>query len=133
MTDNTQQQAAELAEAIYAAEPWTNGSGCDAKPYVWSELDDEDKANFTPLASRILAAGYRKPQQVTTAGELDALPGGSIIRDAKGVAWQKYNRPLSDKPAWFPATRDDGFYFSSNLIDDERTPATVLHIGEKFK
>ena len=78
------------------------------------------------LAVALTAAGYSKPRAITTVAELEALPGGSIIRDDLGFAWQKYNKPISDKPAWFAATRDTGFYFSSNFIDGNRAPLTVL-------
>ena len=39
----------------------------------------------TKAVERILAAGYRKPQQVTTEEELDALPIGKVVilRDSK--------------------------------------------------
>ena len=81
------------------------------------------------IADAILAAGYVKPRQVTTVEELDALPAGTIVRDSKGFAWQKYRRPISNNPAWFPATRDDGFFLSKNFIDNERVRLTVLHVG----
>lgn len=80
----------------------------------------------THVAAALTAAGYVKPRQVSTVEELDALPGGTIIRDAKGIGWQMFNK-ISDKPAWLPATRQEGFYFSSNLVEADRTPATVLY------
>ena len=94
---------------------------------IWDE-DACDWRQFGPndLCDAILAAGYSKPRTITTVAELEALPGGSIIRDDLGFAWQKYNKPISDKPAWFAATRDTGFYFSSNFIDGNRVPLTVL-------
>lgn len=64
---------------------------------------------------------------IVTTEDLEALPAGSIIRDAKGTAWQKYRRPISSNPAWFPATRDTGFYLSRDFVADNRTPAMVLH------
>lgn len=71
----------------------------------------------------------RQPEIVATETELDELPGGSIIRDAKGAGWQKYNK-ISEKPAWVPATRQEGFYYSANLVEAGRTPVAVLHVGE---
>lgn len=41
------------------------------------------------VAELILAAGYRKPRQVTTAAELDALHVGSVVLDQSGTAWNK--------------------------------------------
>ena len=86
----------------------------------------EDEGYCVKAASEVLAAGYSKPRTITTVAELEALPSGSIIRDDLGFAWQKYNKPISDKPAWFAATRDTGFYFSSNFIDGNRVPLMVL-------
>lgn len=71
-----------------------------------------------------------KPRTVTTMEELDALPGGSVILDADGLAWQKYNRAIISRPgSWFSANSGDGFYFSRNFAEDQRTPAMVLHEG----
>jgi hypothetical protein len=45
------------------------------------------------LAALILAAGYRKPRQVTTAAELDVLAYGNVIRDDYGIVYAKpYNK-----------------------------------------
>ncbi|AYN57468.1 hypothetical protein HOU47_gp62 [Arthrobacter phage Constance] len=41
------------------------------------------------LADAILAAGYRKPHQITTADELLALPEESVVLDAEGDVSQK--------------------------------------------
>ena len=94
-----------------------------AQPYL---LGSDMSTVLDKTADAILAAGYRKPRTITTAEELDALPDGSIVRDAKGFAWQKYRRPISQNPAWFAATRDDDFYNSSDFIDANRTPISVL-------
>lgn len=70
-------------------------------------------------ADKILAAGYRKPQQVTTVEELKALPNGSVIRDKfNDVSERRYGywcgyetAPLSDQ------------------LVKKYLPATVLHVG----
>ena len=106
----------ELHDIIYpAVKPW-GGTGL---------------VGASSLAARqILAAGYSRPRMITAAEELDALPGGTVIRDSKGVTWQRYMKVL-DEPVWFAATRDTGFYFDSNLTDDNRLPATVIYSPEE--
>lgn len=42
----------------------------------------------TKAVERILAAGYRKPRTITTTEELDALPGGAVIRDNDGDVFE---------------------------------------------
>ena len=49
---------------------------------VLLEADEAHKAEgamWPELADAILADGYRKPQQVTTIEELEALPPGSVV------------------------------------------------------
>lgn len=76
-------------------------------------------------ADAILAAGYRKPQQVTTTEELDALPTESVVRSRGEIVWEKFSdedglaywkTPGSKAPA-------AGLYIS--------LPATVLHEAAK--
>ena len=80
----------------------------------------------TKAVEGILAAGYRKPQQVTTAEELDALPVGSVVlsdpyrHHSHGypVAFQRW-----DTGNWHRGGR------SSDTHPDYILPATVLHVG----
>lgn len=59
---NTNTEREELAAVIYGTEPWTKGAAYEEDYFEWSELDSDDRANYTPLADAILAAGYRKPR-----------------------------------------------------------------------
>ena len=71
-------------------------------------------AKFT--AGRILAAGYRKPRQVTTVEELDALPDKAIILDDMAG----------------PLVRDGIWWRGASValrISQVIRPATVLHVG----
>lgn len=81
----------------------------------------------TKAVERILAAGYRKLQQVTTAEELDALPVGSVVRTSglfprvavKDAVWK-------GESEWFVADSSEWCLDSTELDD---LPATVLHVG----
>lgn len=71
------------------------------------------------MADAILAAGYRKPRQVTTVEELDALPFGSVVLDADRATATRL-----DADYWEVAG-----YASHFRIDAITLPATVLHVG----
>ena len=81
-------------------------------------------SNHTSAAvDAILAAGYRKPRQVTTVEEMQALPMGSVIRlDDRGYV---YARHYSDSV--FP--EDDWVSPLHHVFDEDWLPATVLHEG----
>lgn len=82
--------------------------------------------NRSTLADAILAAGYRKPQQVTTEEELDALPPGSVVLSlsylgqpsGQRISFQRW--PDGD---WHRGAR------SGSTHPDNFLPATVLHVG----
>lgn len=76
------------------------------------------------IADAILAAGYRKPRQVTTAAELWSMPVGSVVLDSRGNAFQ---RVYSDEPAglnWYGV----GVRWGSTA-SEITLPVTVLHEG----
>ena len=68
-------------------------------------------------ADRILAAGYRKPQKITTAVELAALPRFTVIRSAEGSVFER-------QTMWHEAGSRDLKYWT-----DIALPATVLQQG----
>lgn len=68
-------------------------------------------------AGRILAAGYSKPQQVTTAVELAALPRFTVIRSAEGFVFER-------QTMWHEAGSRDLKYWTEIAL-----PATVLQRG----
>lgn len=69
----------------------------------------------------LLAAGYRKPQQVTTIEELDALPAGSMILDSDPDALLK-----TDSGGWLSIHDGDHIPYKNFSVT---LPATVLHVG----
>jgi len=75
-------------------------------------------------ADAILAAGYSKPHQVTTIGELNKLPHGSVIRSSHHQFWvaHKEDNGRGDQ-SWAAA----GTGQIPKLT--EWLPATVLHVG----
>ena len=77
------------------------------------------------IAGAILAAGYRKPQQVTTVEELDALPGGVVIRSAAGVVYVKEYEMFEPETWWWVTAGAVGEFPTSRIA----RPATVLHVG----
>jgi hypothetical protein len=79
-------------------------------------------ASFELLAHAVLAAGYRKPQEVTTLEELDALPFETVIRDAGGHVLERWGQPKEN--LW--ATVMFSAYIPRG---DIALPATVLHVG----
>ncbi|GGH93856.1 hypothetical protein ACFFGR_09350 [Arthrobacter liuii] len=78
----------------------------------------------TKAVERILAAGYRKPRQVTTATieDADAFSDGTVILDREGEAWQKSGH------MWYLAA---GGYIDKGPADF--LPATVLWEPEATK
>lgn len=80
----------------------------------------------TKAVERILAAGYRKPKQVTTAEELDALPAKSVILDSEGTPWISDGDKVEQ---WASVCEDPygGPIWADSLVIT--LPATVLHIG----
>ena len=79
----------------------------------------------TRVAARVLAAGYRKPRQVTTVEELDALPVESIVRDATGFTWDKWWDDDGHEFSWWATTGDRTEYSPKRV----NLPATVLYEG----
>lgn len=82
----------------------------------------------TKAVERILAAGYRKPQQVATPEELGALPVGSVVLH-NGRAFQHYPAypaPFDEYQQWKCA---DGGFVRSTKDGSSILPATVLHVG----
>lgn len=76
------------------------------------------------VAHHLHAAGYRKPQQVTTTSELEALPVGSVLKDRVGDIYERVENPDSDRPVWrVPGIR--GYLVTASVL----LPATVLHVG----
>lgn len=91
---------------------------------------------------RILAAGYRKPQQVTTYDQLDALPDDSLVMatgkylNGQGDFTDCWMRPLPDHVTggtgarlWEVLVYLDGGVHNMTRNDCISLPATVLHVG----
>ena len=88
------------------------------------DLQDDRRLEGSQLAwagfaaASLLRAGYRKPRQVTTVEELDALPAGTVIRDGDPLTCIKWG---------------DGTWgtFAGGSCPTSRItlPATVLHVG----
>lgn len=76
------------------------------------EHDEAGTMGGFALADVLLAAGYRKPQQVTTAEEVEALPNGSVIRDS-----------------WDVLVKGGGYWRYGDVETEVQLPATVLHVG----
>lgn len=71
---------------------------------------------------RILAAGFRKQQQITTAEELDALPEYTVILDSDEVIRERLDDPETNCALWLGRR---GYALSYRVP----LPATVLHVG----
>lgn len=74
------------------------------------------------MADALLAAGYRKPQQVTTLEELDALPFETVIRDSGGHVLERWGEP--EEKLW-ATVMVNAFIPCSDIA----FPVTVLHVG----
>lgn len=109
----------ELAKVIFAS----NRSNTQI------DLQDDRRLKGSQLAwagyaaAAILAAGYRKPQQVTTEADLEALPARSVILLDDGNAIQK------DGHYWFEASSYDMPMTALYIWENDFLPATVLHVG----
>lgn len=76
-----------------------------------------DLANLAAHQADVLtAAGYRKPQQVTTVEELDALPVRSVVLDSM-------DGPVVKVGGWWHSA------YRRFAPDEIALPATVLHVG----
>lgn len=73
-------------------------------------------------AQSALTAGYRHPQQINRAEELDALPFESVIRDAEGHVLERWGEP--EEKLW--ATVMVNAFIPCG---DIALPVTVLHVG----
>ena len=112
MSDEREELALILVNAQrsrYSIAPRTTTEHCSES--CWAEVD------------AILAAGYRKPRQVTTVEELDALPDGSIILDARGLCREGL-RTMGSGNVW-RAMGPAQVLRSMEIA----LPATVLHVG----
>jgi hypothetical protein len=86
-------------------------------------LDGPATLGGPEVADAILAAGYRKPQTITTAEELDTLGVGTVIRTAKAVVYEKGCFPDEpDLPYWLVTGMNREFAGSRIIL-----PATVLY------
>lgn len=74
----------------------------------------------TKAVERILAAGYRKPQQFTTAMALEEAPKGTLVLAANGEVWRKYTHK------WDNLDETGDLIYPPHHI---ALPATVLHVG----
>lgn len=88
---------------------------------MFPETPDDVRSTEDAIADAVISAGWRPPARVvTTVGELDALPRGTVIRDALSVQeclgeWLSPHAPL-----WAGTAGD--MHTSGNL----HLPATVL-------
>jgi len=71
----------------------------------------------THYADNLITAGYRKPQPITTAEELNALPTRSVVMDRRGTVYHRWPRS-----GWQSAGPTLGSYIA--------LPAKVLHNQE---
>lgn len=101
MTENAERD--ELADIVYKAR-WVDG------------IKDINMMTDSAIADAILAAGYTKPQQVTTVRDLHALPTDAVIRTAFGAVFVK------DGGWWAETGARD-----KSLSVDLDLPATVLY------
>lgn len=90
-----------------------------AQPYLLGG-DMSDVLDRT--ADALLAAGYRKPQQVTTVEELDGLPYGSIVIFDEGWRTSVAERQAESMRWYVPGCLD---YIRPEAL----LPATVMHVG----
>jgi hypothetical protein len=80
-------------------------------------------------ATVILAAGYRKPEVVESAGDLDALPVGSVVLSKldgePGLAFQR-------GPAhWWMVASGNPIRESVFLFQNGNAEVTILHGGDR--
>lgn len=94
---------------------------------VVTGIFDTTDAEDSGLAAIILAAGYRKPRQVTTAEELDALPEGTKLYSPNTThSWEL--RDFSVHGGVKVTGTGGGYTHLRDFIKYE-APLTVLHIG----
>lgn len=103
--------------------------GCTCSPYGSSHELGCGYEYLDDLTKPLARAGYRKPQQVTTVEELEALPPGSAILTARGYVYLgcKTERHGAYKTLW----QDDaaGRMSSKWFAESDSLPVTVLHVG----
>lgn len=79
----------------------------------------------TKAVERILAAGYRKRRTIQTLAELDALPLGSVVRNAEGYVCEIDEWPVINAHEMFK-----GYIVTGEPedwpLDRLKLPATVL-------
>lgn len=109
MRENTAR--AELTDLIHAAYP------------------DDGWLNSKAVAASLTASGFRKPRTITTVGELDALPVGSVAVTRIDEVISKRLMPNEGRQSWW-AMAGTAEYFESRELP---LPATVLYEPETSK
>ena len=96
----------------------------------WRDIHTNESLGFQRmLALHTLAAvlpDLLAPEVITTVEEADALPGGSVVRDVRGIVWE---RPFDDEDETFRwrTTDGSGRYQTVTFERFRDLPLTVLY------
>lgn len=107
----------ELAKAVFVADNYNATDDVTLSDWEALVASDGDGSYAHRIAQGLMQAGYRKPQQVTTAVELAALPRFTVIRSAEGAVFER-------QTMWHEAGSRDLKYWT-----DIALPVTVLQLG----
>ena len=101
----------DLAEAL-----------CEADDYIYGLLTPDEADHYRKFADVVLAAGYRKPHNITTPEALDALPFLTVIRDDDGNVHERLEWNYGPTLQWVSDGAEDSH---------PKLPATVLYQPEE--
>ena len=111
----------QAARAEYASDR-TAGEDWDREGAEYREL------YLTPVTAALAAVlpGLLAPEVITTVEEADALPGDSVVRDMRGIVWE---RPGGDEDETFRwrTTDGSGRYQTFTFERFRDLPLTVLY------
>lgn len=123
------QERDELALELFIGDNANQPRETSIQDWTWFEVARKAQGqveHYKTMAEHALAAGYRKPCQVTTEEELDALPPGSVVLSLSYLGQPSGQRISFQRWAdgdWHRGAR------SGSTHPDNFLPATVLHVG----
>lgn len=112
-----------LFDAGYRKRPSVDTDGLAELIYGVNSGKYGDYCHHEETADAILAAGYRKPRMISTEVEAEALPVGSIVRDAIEMVWERWSKQPG--PGSWTQTRIPGDFNGPIL------PITLVYTPEE--
>ena len=116
---------AKADEVIEAARDELAGRSIGHGYYALTISVDEARAAAEDVLAAVLP-DLLAPEVITTVEEADALPGGSVVRDVRGIVWERPGDDEDETFRWRP-TDGSGRYRTFTFERFRDLPLTVLY------